>query len=80
MKPLINSLGIDHLSIEERLVLVEEIWDSIAADSAAVPLTDAQRAELQKRIEEDDAGPEEVTPWEQIRATKAVPGADGENP
>jgi putative addiction module component (TIGR02574 family) len=34
---------------------VEEIWDSIAADSAAVPLTEAQRMELQKRIEEDDA-------------------------
>jgi putative addiction module component (TIGR02574 family) len=42
---------------------------SIAADSAAVRLTDAQRAELEKRIEEDDANPDDVTPWEQVKAS-----------
>ena len=42
---------------------------SIAADSAAVRLTDAQRAELRKRIEEDDANPDDVTPWEQVKAS-----------
>ena len=68
MNASIKSLGIDRLPIEERLVLVEEIWDSIAADSAAVPLTDAQRAELQKRIEDDDAHPDDVVPWEQVKA------------
>ena len=41
-----KSLGIDRLRVEERLALVEEIWDSIAADSAAVPLTDAQRTDF----------------------------------
>jgi putative addiction module component (TIGR02574 family) len=65
----IKSLGIDRLSIEERLALVEEIWDSIAADSAAVSLTEAQRAELQKRIEEDDAHPDDLTSWEQVKAS-----------
>jgi putative addiction module component (TIGR02574 family) len=65
----IKSLGIDRLPVEERLRLVEEIWDSIAADSAAVPLTDAQRTELQKRIEEDDANPDDVMPWEQVEAS-----------
>jgi putative addiction module component (TIGR02574 family) len=49
--------------------LGEEIWDSIAADSAAARLTDAQRMELQKRIEEDDANPSDVTPWEQVKAS-----------
>lgn len=58
------------MPVEERLILVEEIWDSIAADNAAVPITDAQRAELQKRIEEDDANPDDVTPWEQVKASK----------
>lgn len=69
MNASIKSLGIDRLPVEERLTLVEEIWDSIAADSAAVPLTDAQRTELQRRIEEDDANPDDVTPWEQVRAS-----------
>ena len=63
----IKSLGIDRLPVEERLILVEKIWDSIAAENAAAQLTDAQRIELQKRIEEDDANPDDVTPWEQVK-------------
>lgn len=39
------------------------------AISAAVPLTDAQRAELQKRIEDDDAHPDDVMPWDQVKAS-----------
>jgi putative addiction module component (TIGR02574 family) len=62
MNASIKSLGIDRLPVEERLILVEEIWASIAADCAAVPLTDGQRVELQKRIEEDDANPDDVSP------------------
>ena len=54
---------------EERLALVEQIWDSIAADSAAVPLTKSQRIELHKQTEEGDARPDDVTPWEQIKAS-----------
>ena len=69
MNTSFKSLGIDRLPIEERLALVEEIWDSIAADSAAVPPTEAQRAELQKRIDEDDAHPDDLTSWEQVKAS-----------
>jgi putative addiction module component (TIGR02574 family) len=69
MSASVKSLGIDRLPIEERLTLVEEIWDSIAADSGAVPLTEAQRIELEKRIAEDNAHPNDVTPWEQIKAS-----------
>ncbi len=69
MNASIKSLGIDRLPIEERLALVEEIWDSIAADSAAVPLTEAQRAELQKSIKENDAHPNDLTSWEQVKAS-----------
>lgn len=57
------------LPLNERIRLVEDLWDSIAADSAAMPLTDAQRVELHKRIEEDNAHPDDVTPWEQVKAS-----------
>ena len=65
----LKSLGIERLGIEERLTLVEELWDSIAADSAAVPLTEAQRVELDRRIAEHEANPDDVVPWEEVRAS-----------
>ena len=39
------------LSIDERMQLVEDRWDSIAADQAALPLTDEQRVELDRRLD-----------------------------
>lgn len=50
MGALLKSLGIDRLSVEERLELVEDLWDSIAEEDAATSLTDAQRAELDRRL------------------------------
>ncbi len=44
-------MKIDELAIDERLKLVEDIWDSIAAEQDALPLTSAQRAELDRRLE-----------------------------
>lgn len=68
MNATLKTLGIDQLGIEERLALVQEIWDSIAAESGALPLTEAQRAELTKRIAEDDAIPDDTVPWEDVKA------------
>ena len=61
-----------HLSIDERLQLVEDIWDSIAEEANvradALPLSAAQVAELQRRIADADAHPDDGIPWEQVRA------------
>ena len=65
----LKSLGIERLGIEERLTLVEELWDSIAADSSAVPLTEAQRTELDRRIAEHEASPDDVVPWEEVKTS-----------
>jgi putative addiction module component (TIGR02574 family) len=64
----LKSLGIDQLSREERLALVEEIWNSIAADQSKPLLNEAQRRELERRVAEDDAAPQDVVPWEQVKA------------
>jgi putative addiction module component (TIGR02574 family) len=45
MNPTLRDLPVD-----ERIQLVEELWDSIAADQEALPLTSEQRAELDRRI------------------------------
>jgi putative addiction module component (TIGR02574 family) len=60
------------LSIEERLQLVGDIWDSIAdaanASPDVLPLTEEQRAELDRRIAEADAHPEDLIPMEEVMA------------
>jgi putative addiction module component (TIGR02574 family) len=68
MPSLLVSLGIDRLSVEERLQLVQEIWDSITPDVEQFPLTDAQREELDRRVAALDAGPTNVIPWEEVEA------------
>lgn len=59
------------LPIAERIQLVEDIWNSIAQEANtrpdALPLTEAQRAELDRRIADADAHPEEGIPWETVR-------------
>ena len=40
-----------NLSIPERIQLVEEIWDTIAEENEAFELTDAQKRELDRRLE-----------------------------
>jgi putative addiction module component (TIGR02574 family) len=68
MATTMKELGIDRLSVDERLALVHEIWDSIAAERGPIPLTEAQRAELERRLADHEANPSDVVPWEQIRA------------
>lgn len=59
---------IKKLSIPEKILLVEEIWDDIA-DSApdALSLTDEQHAELDRRIKSYEAGPGECRCWNEIK-------------
>jgi putative addiction module component (TIGR02574 family) len=39
------------LPVEERIKLVEDLWDSIASDQNAVPVTPEQKAELNRRLD-----------------------------
>jgi putative addiction module component (TIGR02574 family) len=56
------------LSVPERIRLVEDLWDSIAKDAEAVPLTDWQRRELDACLEECSADPEGGESWAQVKA------------
>ena len=55
------------LSVAERIQLVEDLWDSIP-ESADIPLTDAQQAELDRRLEDVEQHPDAGEPWEVVRA------------
>jgi len=65
--PTLEALGIDRLSVEDRLALMHAIWDSVAAEPHPPLLTEAQRQELDRRIADHEANPGDVVPWEQIR-------------
>ena len=44
-----------NLPVDERIRLVEDLWDSIATDQASLPLTKAQKNELDKRLQAFEA-------------------------
>jgi putative addiction module component (TIGR02574 family) len=55
------------LPLPARIELVEELWDSIAADSKDLELTEAQASELDRRLAAHDAAPEEGELWSDLR-------------
>jgi putative addiction module component (TIGR02574 family) len=68
MPPTLKSLGIDQLSVAQRILLVEEIWDTIAEQETDIPLTDAQRQDLERRIANYEANPKAGSTWEEVKA------------
>lgn len=54
------------LSVDERIELVEAIWDSIAV-SKSVPLTATQKAELDRRLADHRTNPDDVISWAEIK-------------
>lgn len=57
---------IANLTAAEKAELLDEVWQSLEADALA--LTDAQRAELDSRIERLEKNPSDVISWEQVRS------------
>lgn len=63
----LRELGIDSLSIEERLEIAQQLWDSVAEELQQQPLSEAQRCELERRIVAANARPDEGVAWETVR-------------
>ena len=57
---------IDSLALSEKLKLVEDIWDTIAASNAELPLPDWQREELKKRYQSYQAGEQGLHSWQNV--------------
>ncbi len=68
MSPTLQSLGIDRLSVAERLRLVEEIWDSISESPDELPIPEWHRQELDRRLAACKANPEAGSSWEEVKA------------
>jgi putative addiction module component (TIGR02574 family) len=55
------------LPVAERIVLVEQIWDSIVEDEAGFQLTDAQKAELDLRLAQRDRSLSRGADWTDVK-------------
>jgi len=67
MAQSINPADITAMTINERIALVHAIWDSIAAETDPVHLTELKKRELDRRIAGLDADPQNVRTWEAIK-------------
>lgn len=55
------------MTVDERIRLVEDIWDSIAADPAALDIPAEQIDELDRRLDDAAANPGQGRPWSEVR-------------
>jgi putative addiction module component (TIGR02574 family) len=62
-----SAIEIEKLSPEDRLRLIEELWESLRRQPETVPLTEAQRKELDRRLDELDRGEAETIPWDEVK-------------
>jgi putative addiction module component (TIGR02574 family) len=62
---------IANLTAAEKAELLDEVWQSLEADS--LTLTDAQRSELDARIERLEKNRSDVIPWEQVKSELSKP-------
>ena len=65
MQPI--DLKLSELTVAERIQLAEDLWDSVAADTGDLPLTDAQKAELELRLADFERDPGAGEAWEVVR-------------
>lgn len=66
MAPSLESLGIDRLSIGDRISLANAIWESVAKETPRL-LPESHRDELDRRLADHAANPDDLIPWETIR-------------
>ena len=57
---------VSRLGLAEKLLLVEDLWDSIALSNSELPLPDWQKRELDKRYEEYKTGKQSLHDWNSV--------------
>lgn len=59
------AIDVDRLSTDERLDLIGKLWDSLGADASTLPLTPAQREELDERLDDLEREGPTGTTWDE---------------
>jgi len=59
---------IKELDITERIMLVKDIWDSIAQEQDKVKLSDYEKQILDQRLKAHEKNPDNLISWDQIKS------------
>lgn len=59
---------VESWSVENRLELIDQIWDGLLNQGHEPGLTEEQKNEIDRRLAEDDAAPDEMVSWEEVRS------------
>lgn len=63
----VKNINIQLLSQSERIMLAEELWDSIAENQDDLEVTDAQKKILDERLAAYKASPDEGKSWAEVK-------------
>ena len=61
-------MDINQLTRDEQLDLLDQLWEQLGRDPKALPLSDAQRQELDRRLDDLEASGPVGIPWEELVA------------
>jgi putative addiction module component (TIGR02574 family) len=77
--PIVDRDALRRLPVAERLLLVEDLWDSIATDTPAadIPMSPLLMAELERRLVDLKDGRERTMPWAAVRESILRDGLHG---
>jgi putative addiction module component (TIGR02574 family) len=68
MTEILQQLGINRMTIADRIALAQENLDSVAAEQPPPPLSEAKRRELDRRLADHATYPTDVVSWEEVEA------------
>lgn len=66
MRPNEIKQEINKLNLSEKLLLIEDVWDSIALNNTELPMPEWQKRELDKRYKEYKAGEQCLHDWQSV--------------
>ena len=68
MEPAQIAFEINKLSLPQKLILAQDIWDSISRDSGKLTMPEWQKNELEKRYEHYKQGKMELHNWQDVHS------------
>lgn len=66
---MVSTAEIASLPVEERLKLLDFIWETLENEPAGPPLTEEQRLDIDARLAEIERHPNDKCSWEEFRRT-----------